>query len=241
MKGPEIFYNEYILGHKPEISKSRQANFDEGSYAHTLILEPEMKDIEYAFFPDWKKAGKDWNEFKEKHGDKTILSKPQVIRVNELIEMYRNRPEAVELISGGFPEHTLAGELMGVNCKVRADYINVDRGYIVDIKTTARAADIDTFKFTCQDYGYYISAAMYTMMFSDFYEKEFDFYFLALSKDKTYNTCELYKISKDTMQYGRNMIIKAINLYKKCKETNDWTKHAKPKIETSGTYEILEI
>ena len=39
--------------------ENKQVNaFDEGNYAHSLILEPNTIDDEYAFFPGFKKLGK---------------------------------------------------------------------------------------------------------------------------------------------------------------------------------------
>ena len=55
LKDPAQFHKEYILGDKaPQIQR---AAFDEGSYAHSLLLEPHLIDQEYAFFEGWTKRG----------------------------------------------------------------------------------------------------------------------------------------------------------------------------------------
>jgi hypothetical protein len=238
LKDRQKFYDQVFKGIKPEYSKSTLSAFDEGSFTHTMILEPHLRDKEYAFFPEFRKQGKEWEEFKENNPDKILISKPQLKRVEKLLEAYKGRPEAVKLIKNGFPEHTVAGEIMGIPCKARADFINVEEGYIVDVKTTAREANLETFKFTCADYGYYFSAAMYCELFKQEYDKEFDFYFIVLSK-KDYN-CEVFKLSQDSKDLGKNLLIKSINLYKLCKETGNWI-NPKKEIVQNGTYEILEV
>lgn len=237
LKDREKFYNEIILGNRESISKPA---FDEGSYAHTLILEPHLEEKEYAFFPGWTKRGNEWEAFKEANSTKIILSKPQKVRVQKLIKAYNKRPEAVELIGGGFSEHTVAGELMGVPIKVRADYINVDKGYVADVKTTGYSADVDTFKYTVQSFSYQLSAALYAEMFKKYYGKDFDFYFIVLSKKDS--TCEVFKASEATMIEGRNMMTDALNIYKKCLDSGDWTNYNKHEVSVdSSDYEILEV
>ncbi len=239
LKNPEDFYNEKILGNKKEVSSSTQANFDEGSYAHTLILEPDNVD-EYKIFNGLQKKGEEWEKFKVSNPDKVLLSKSQKIRVENWVKTYGELPEAVELIKGGKPEISLFGELLDVPIKVRADYINVDEGYIVDVKTTSSPTDIDNFKYTIESFGYDLSAALYLRMFENHYGKKFDFYFLVLGKREA--TCEVYKLSEKTRQSGDLKISKALSIYKKCKNSGIWSLE---KVEKSDKiksgYEIQEV
>ena len=128
---------------------------------------------------------------------------------------------------------------MDVPIKVRADYINVDKGYIADVKTTGYGSDVDTFKYVVQNLSYDLSAALYCQMFKQYYNKDFDFYFIVLGKRDI--MCEVYKASEDTIKRGELLIIEALNIYKKCLETNDWTNNKKKDIISSDDYEILEV
>jgi hypothetical protein len=236
LKDPEKFKKEIIDGLREE----KQVNaFDEGNYAHSLILEPESVSDEYAFFPKFRKAGKEWESFKEENKDKIILSKPQKHRVEQWVDAYRKRPEAVQLISGGYPEHSIAGELMGINVKVRADYINVDKGYIADVKTTGYSPDVDSFSYVVKSLMYDLSAALYCQMFSQIYNKPFDFYYIVLGKKDV--ACEVYKASKETIERGDLLVMDAIKKYKYCKENNIWTNQRKDVIVEDSSYEILEV
>lgn len=242
LKDIEEFNRQYNLGEQREISKPLQNAFDEGTYAHSLILEPHLIPEEFAFYPEFRKAGKVWEDFKAANSDKIILSKPQRKRTEALIEQgYNKRPEAVKLIEPCEVEFTVADEINGVLLKARADAINIEKGYIADVKTTGSEADLDIFKWKVDDFEYGLSAALYCMMFERYYGKPFDFYFVVLSK-KT-KICEVFKMSKERMQQGKIKVFKALEIYKKAVETGNWTsdnKTIEDEIET-GDYEILEI
>ena len=236
LKDTQKFYKEKILGEKEPL---KGAFLDEGNYAHTLILEPHMVDKEYEFFPGNRKAGKDWKTFEKKHEEskKIILSEPQKLRVERWVEAYKKRPEAVDLVKGAKSEFSLFSEMLGVPLKVRADIINVEKGFIADVKTTASDPDLDTFRFTVEQYGYDLSAALYVDMFSRRYERDFDFYFIVLGKRTM--TCEVYKASDLMLGKGRKKVMNAIKVFKGCKESGKWEE---PKeIKPITDYEILEI
>ncbi len=239
-KDPALF-KKICIDKVPEIvPTSRQNAYDEGTYAHSLILEPELIDEEFAFFTGFRKAGKDWEAFKIANEGKILMSKPQKHRVEQWVEGYKKRKCAVELIKDGEPEASLAGELMGVPIKVRADYINVEKGYIADVKTSMYPSDVDSFKYVIDSLSYDLSAALYTKMFSDFYGKQFDFYFVVLGKKDS--VCQVYKTSKETMDKGYLGVMNALKVYKECKKTGIWTKpEASDSIDVDEDYEILDV
>lgn len=238
LKNPAQFYDEKILGNKVP---DERAVFDEGSYTHSLILEPEKIAEEYAFFEGFRKQGKEWEAFKEENKGKTLLSAPQKHRCHDLLDAYNRRPEAINFISGGLVEHTLCGKLLDVPVKVRFDYINIEKGYIADIKTTGYPADIDIFKNTVKDFGYELSAALYSEVAKQFYKKSFDFYFIVLSKPE--RVCDVYKASETTLNTGKVMVYKALKKYKTCLETGIWEdSELKKSAELKkSNYEILEV
>ena len=236
LKDPEQFYKECILGER----EFKEANhFLEGTYAHSLILEPETIKDEFSFFEGWARRGKEWEKFKAANEGRIILTKPQRMRVESWVENYKKLPEATQLISGGFPEHTVAGELLGMPIKARADYINIDKGYIADVKTTGFPSDVDSFKQTVNQFSYQLSAALYLKMFEQHYGKSLEFYFIVLGKkDKQ---CEVYKLSDKSRELGYAMIRESISIYNNCVKTGDWTNKTKHKIKETGDYEILEV
>jgi PDDEXK-like domain of unknown function (DUF3799) len=240
-KSLDEYHMEYISGIKCPVSNSTQSAFDEGSLAHSYILEPDKVMSDFSFFKGFRKAGQEFEDFLAQAGsDKPIISSTQHHRVKELIEAYNKRPTAVELIKGGFAEQTICGELQGVKVKTRFDYINPDKGYIADVKTTGYPSEIESFKITMDGLSYHLSAALYCAMAEQFYGKPFDFYFIVLSKrDKT---CDVYKVSKQTMLMGKRIIAEALAKYKKAKETNVWTELTEnDKVKLEPEYEIKEV
>lgn len=243
LKDPEKFYREKILGKRREVPQSTQNAFDEGTLAHTLILEPDMLQKDFEFFSGFRKQGRDWEEFKQLHAEsgKILMSKSQKVKVSNWVKNYFSMPTAVNLIKNGKPEHTLFGDFMGVPTKVRADYINIDAGYIADVKTTSSPTDVDSFKYTLNAFEYDLSAALYSKMFENYYKKEFDFYFIVLGKRD--NSCEVYKLSEETRKAGDHKLIEAVKVYKQCKESGIWSvskSNESVNIE-AGDYEILEV
>jgi hypothetical protein len=241
LKDPADFYEQKILGNKPEPSPRTQANFDEGTYAHSLLLEPHLIDQEFRFYDGWKKIGKAWEDFKEENQGYILLSKPQRVRVERWVSSARKMSLANELLKGGKAEASLFMDYNGIPLKVRADYINVEKGYIVDVKTSGQGSDLESFKITVDGFGYDISSAMYLKLFEKHYGKPFEFYFLVL--DKRDNNTEIYKLSADTRSEGDRKFRKALKIYETCKKENKWesTKIIKEEVDKSENYEILEV
>jgi hypothetical protein len=239
LKDPKEFHKKYILNQ----DERKESNaFDEGSYAHSLILEPHKIEEEYRFFPGFSKRGKEWDEFKESHKGFYILSKAQKVRTEDLVQGYHNNEVAKTLMIGTDKELTCLVEIDGVKIKVRADAIHLDAGYIVDVKTTGFSAEHGSFKMTIKQFGYDLSAALYSMAFSKHLNKPFDFYFLVLSKQD--GACEVFKTSRETMENGMAQVREAIRLYKKYTE-NGWNfddKSITSQPEALDVkYEILEV
>jgi exodeoxyribonuclease VIII len=240
-KSLDVYYDEYILGNKKEISNATQSTFDLGSLIHSYILEPHLVDSEYNWYKGFRKAGPDYQEFlKTAKKGKPIISAPQHHQAKELLAAYQKHPAAKQLIEGGFSEQTICGTLHGVPIKTRYDYINVEKGFIADVKSTAYPSDLESFKMTVDGLMYHLSGALYCAMAEQYYGKPFDFYFIVLSKrDKT---CDVFKMSEETMESGKRIVQQACAKYVTAKQTNVWTELKEPaKLIDMDDYEILEV
>lgn len=233
---PAKFYNEWVCGIYE--TRPENTNFTEGTYTHSLILEPQTVAKEYAIFDGLKKLGKQWEYFKQDNPDKKLLSAAQHLRCQGYLRAYNARPEAVALITGGESEKTLMSEVYGVPVKIRADSINVDKGIIVDIKTTSYPSGIDFFRSTIEQYKYQLSAALYTDVATKVYGRDFDFYFVVISKSDS--RCEVYKCSSATLTLGRALYTEACILYNRCKASGNWEKPSKQDFSTM-LYQVEEV
>jgi hypothetical protein len=217
LKSPEQFYKERILG----IRENKKIDaFDLGSYVHCAILEPHLLTEEFAIWSGWRKAGQEFEAFKEAAGGKTILSAPQKFKCDNYVKAFNRLGIAREMVSGGFPEHTVCTNILDVPIKSRFDYINVEKGYIFDVKTTSQPSGLDIFRRTVDEYGYGLSAALYCQAAYDTYGKIFDFYFGVISKSD--EECHVYKASSDLLSRGTANVTKALVLYKKCMASGVW-------------------
>lgn len=235
LKSPEQFYQEYVLGLKTE---KQFDHFSEGSFVHMLILEPHKID-EYAIYPGLRKGGKAFEDFKVANMGKTVLSAAQVHRCERMVKAYSSMVIANNLMATGLPEHTMCSSILGVAVKARADFIDPERGIIVDVKTTSLPSGSDVFCSTVAQYMYELSAALYCQIAYDTYGKLFDFYWLVLSKAD--NQCHVYKASSDTLSRGAALYLQAIVKYKQCIATGEWMSQSVQVSYDTKDYEIEEI
>lgn len=212
--------------------------FQDGSLVHSLILEPHLVKAEYAFFQGLRRAGKLFEQFRDDNPGKRIMTEAQHLRAIDCLKAYKTRPEAMALIQGGEAEFTLEGEILDVPCKARFDYINVEKGWLVDIKTTGMPAGAEIFKDAINMYRYDLSAALYLMLAEKRYGRTFDWYFVVISKcDKV---CDVYKLSQETRRAGVAFVYQALLKYKKCKASNLWV-DSPPELCNNQDYEVEEV
>ena len=243
--GVEKYHKEKVLGDKPE--QASKNSFDEGSLAHCLILEPWNLDNDFAIYQGFRKSGNDYKAFKaaeEAGKGRIIVSKSQFKKVEGWVNDYKLNETAVNLIKGCETEYSLFGELKGMKLKVRADAINIEKGYIADVKTTAYDVDQESFANTVKDFKYQLSGAMYAKMFSEYYGKPFDFYFIVLGKGKGGGT-EVYKLGDDSVRDGMKMVNAGLAKYTECKASGIWKNNEikldKIQVNSYDNYEILEV
>lgn len=231
------FYKEVVLG---EVERQDKAAFREGSMLHTLILEPE-KIGEYVVYNGLRRAGKAFEEFKELHKGKTILIASELMRAERMYAAYAALPAAVELLKPGLSEHNMVSEILSVPVKARADRINIDAGYITDVKSTSLPSSPDIFKETVREFSYDLSAALYAAIAAQVYKKKFDFYWVVVSKAD--DTCNVYKASALTMAMGHEKVLNALNTYKQCMESGIWKNEFKiePVQRVITDYTIEEV
>lgn len=236
LKDPAEFYQKK---YGPRVEEEEKSQYVEGSAVHTLILEPHLFKEEFAIFPGFAKRGKEYETFKLTNTKQYILSSVQEQRCKMYVAAYHQVKAAVDLIKGGFSEQTVCTLINDVPIKVRTDYINVDKGYIVDVKTTGYSSDADSFRQTIQHWSYDLSAALYLRAMETYYNKPFEFYFIVISKKDS--DCNVFKLSKDTRLKGNMAVNEALVKYKQCKETGIWTSEEKDDIIEASEFEILEV
>lgn len=210
LKNPHEYYAKYIKGDLSE----EKAFFTFGNYIHSLILEPELVQQEYAIYEGAVRRGKHYEAFKEQNVGKLIITKSEGEAAEKIMTSYKLHKLAPCLFQGGEAEGTYATTLEGVNIKARLDYL-ID-GAILDVKTTGTGVDMQSLQSTIVKYDYDLSAALYLdVVNSSKKEKEFvkNFIFCFISKEN-YDIV-LVQASQEMLENGRRKYRRAIARYKK--------------------------
>lgn len=222
------YYDEYILGNKKEYSQSTLDAFAFGTSTHTALLEPHLYSTEVLHFNGIRKAGEEWQKFFNALSDedkkKPIMNRGNTMKLNEILKNFKAHKHAPKFIDHSKPncyaEHTLCDILHDVPVKVRTDWIDLDTGFIADVKTTSAITDTEAFRETVQSLKYQLSGALYCTVAESIYNKPFDFYFVVVSKADLGTA--VYKLSKKSKEEGIEMIKIACAKYLKAKESGDW-------------------
>ena len=243
---PEIFYRKHV---SKEIERTSSANFDVGTYYHTAVLEPDKIQEDCVVFEGIRR-GKKWEQFKEDHADKAIITKSEFATASAIIEATKNSEVAMGYIEQGQPEVSAFIELVvdgpDIYCegklltdlgwrktpqkpsksavtlvvKCRADCLGDD--FILDLKsTTGNAKSSHKVRQTISHWSYDLSAAFYLDVFSAVAGKDINtFIWTFASKDL--GNCKSWVASKETIAIGRAKWTKAVSLIAHYQK-NGWT------------------
>lgn len=214
------------------------ASLDLGTYVHSLCLEPQLVASEYAIFPGFRRAGKEYEVFAAANKGKKIIAASMDNQAKRMVASMDACPAMLELLKHGEAELSIATEINGVKVKARFDYINHAAGFICDVKTSRNEAGKDQFKATIAEYEYDLSAALYAQVAETYYGKPFDFYWAVLSKSEP-PEARAYKASMKTMSAGIGKVAKALDIYKQCMSTNIWPETLAPKTEKQEMIEEI--
>ena len=135
--------------------------------------------------------------------------------------IYCYEKKKVLTLDGWIDDNTMPeiSDGVDINIKVRADSINFDEGYILDLKsTTGNSKSESTIKNKISYYQYDLSAALYLDMFS-LYQEVGKFFWTFASKD-VLNT-KTWMASNTNIKVGRAKYIKALLKLAECIE-NEW-------------------
>lgn len=235
LEDPAKFYKENILGQRE--AQEEKAHLQFGSLLHSLVLEPDTIDQEYAVFDGLSRRGAAYESFKTANEGKQIVTKGSMMEAQRLVKAVKRSTAAQSLLKlGGFSEHTVAVDLNGIPTKARADKIIPEAGIIWDLKTSAFSLDPDSARMTVKHWKYELSAALYCEVFAAHYGRPFDFLWVFVNKAEA--DVAVYKMSEATRMAGLQQISKAAKIYKQCMATGIW-QAPEPKLHLDE--EILEL
>lgn len=225
-KSPFHFWYEVLSGEAKKKEPTPAMNI--GSAFHTMLLEPELFDSEYAIMPDINrrtKEGKEqYQQFLDDSQGKAILTQEQHEKVTQMAFCVKRHEIVTTLLDEAVFEKSIywTDNDTGIQFKARPDIWSAKM--IVDLKTTADASPYKLQR-SALDYGYYLQAGM-------FFEgckaigKPFDmFVILAAEKEPPY-VPGVFMMTDDALQFGIDQFMNYKKKLYECLSTDKWPGYA---------------
>lgn len=246
LDNPEEFHHKYV---SKKAEKLHIDAFDVGSYFHTAVLEPHKLTEDIVIYPG-KRFGSQWEAFKKKNRGKAICSPAMEKQAKKLVSAVKASKACRKWLKGGVSEASLFvrlvvadgriyakdhGLILGMNgwektkavpkgteitVKVRADRMNQEKGFIIDLKsTTGNAKSKSSMESKVKNYNYGLSAAFYMDIYNVIGLGIKTFVWIFASKDV--GNAKPWKVGKNHILAGRAKWSEAIITLAENIE-NDW-------------------
>lgn len=199
-----------------------------GTAADELILTPESFKSKYYVLdeedileklkenknPRATKAYKTWlSKEKEMAGERPLLTQEEY---DTLTKMKAAVWSTTNLLEGTERQVELTGEIGGIQFRGFADAIG---DAVIDLKTTVNASP-DFFQRQSYNLKYHLQAAIYLEL-----SGKSDYFIIAVEKDEPFN-CQVYALSNDLIQAGRELLYDGIEKFKRWNgEPEGYTPH----------------
>jgi exodeoxyribonuclease VIII len=226
-KSPRHYWNKYL---NKDYKEEPTAAMLFGNVVHTLILEPKEFNVRYAVAPDVNKTTKDgkaaYTAFTEANEGKEFISSKDFTTATAMIEQAKLNPIVTDLLDLSEKEAMHTFRILEVDCKMKADAINIFDGCIIDIKTCQDASP-DGFGKACWNENYLLQAAFYLDGYYFATNNDLKrFIFIAMEKTAPFNVA-VYEMDREQIELGRQQYLAALQTYKNCLASNDWHAYGK--------------
>ncbi len=195
LKSPKTYRNVMKYGDPNGDSPALAA----GKLAHWMVLEPHKID-QLHFVDASTKNTKIYKEAKEKYGE-VFLTKERSAAERLTDAIFRNEA-ALQLLTDSEFEVPEIAMIEGLPFRGKADIIQGDT--IIDYKTSA---ELSSFRYSADKYGYDLQAYMYLRMFN---KKKFTF----LVIDKASTDIGIFETTDEFIARGEQKFIQAVDNYK---------------------------
>tara|TARA_R100001510_G_C7654942_1_gene213844 strand:- start:1290 stop:2024 length:735 start_codon:yes stop_codon:yes gene_type:complete len=171
-----------------------------GGYFHTCVLEPEKVKS----FKIIESTTRNTKLYKELSGGEMCLLQHEADIANMLTDKILKNKYCESMIFGSAKEHEVPAikNLEGNWWKGKADVLNHDDKFIVDLKTTS---NLSTFRSSAKRYNYDSQAYIYQELFG------YEMIFIVI--DKTNLKIKVFDCSNDFIRSGKDKVLKATEVY----------------------------
>jgi len=222
-KAPAKYWERYLNPNAPP--RERNEAFVLGSAFHSIILEPDKFKDEFVIHPPFFGEGsqKKKQQLIEMNPGKELISIEMYNEINRMHDSVMNHPIASKLFSKGFAEKVFKwiDPHTNVKCKIKPDFYNIERNFIVDLKSTDDASQ-SAFERSSFKYRYYVQSPFYNDGMVQNGIKPDAFIFVAVEKKPPY-LVNVFFAPKNSMEFGRETYIEDLETYANCKNTGIWS------------------
>jgi exodeoxyribonuclease VIII len=221
-KAPAKYWEKYLNPNK-EI-QPRNDDFAIGSAFHSIILEPELFKDEFVIHQPFIGEGsqKRRQQLIEMNPGKELLSIKDYDKINYMHDAVMNHPIASKLFLKGFAEKIFkwTDPHTNVKCKIKPDFFNTERNFIVDLKTTDDASQ-NGFERSSFKYRYHVQSSFYYDGMKQNGINVDAFIFVAVEKEPPY-LVNVFFAPQNSLDFGRETYIEDLQTYANCKNTGIW-------------------
>jgi len=198
-----------------------------GRAFHLFVLEGLVEFAKgVAILPELNlrtNAGKEENAlFRDANKGKAVITQADYTAITEMDKAVKSHPFAAGLLEGEAKEVSVLWNdpFSGLPCKARLDILP-GKSVVADLKKTRDASE-SHFQRAILQYGYHRQAAFYLDGLEKATKERFDiFAFLVVESNPPYRT-EVYTLSQEFLELGRNEYQFLINIETQCREKNNW-------------------
>lgn len=179
-------------------------------------------------YPDFRtKEAREWRD--KMNADGVIIANVfDIEKAKRLCNNIRSHAGTAKLIDASRKQHVIVAEINGVLCKGRADMVFEGRGGVafpIDLKTADSITDNDI-RRKILNFGYFIQAGMYSLLLEAHGYKVPNYRWLFAESDLPLDW-RWKEFEADDLAFSKDFVIKMIDLYKACKEKNEWPGYSK--------------
>jgi exodeoxyribonuclease VIII len=184
-----------------------------GSGVHAAVMEPNLWTQEFKRATTNDRRSKEWMAEKTAavQAGFTLLQPDAYDEVELVRDLVMEHPFGKEVFTNGraIAEGSLWVEEpnTGILTRVRPDWLMLDEGLVVDIKTTKDASPGDPgggggFPRSIGQFRYDVQAALYSDCLTEYFGKSFDFLFFAIESAPPYGMA-VYRVDPDDIDRAR--------------------------------------
>lgn len=214
-------YKEYVAN-PPEPTPAMEF----GTAAHTLVLEPQLFNQQYAIFNgEGTRASKEYKAFAAAHAGKEILKQDEYDRLLGMQAALKQHALATSLlfVEPGVSELELHWSDHDVACKGKLDRYLTKGNVIVDYKTAADASDAAFNSYKAKSLGYYLQASHYQSGIKHAYQLESvpAFVFVVQETEAPF-AIQVYELDPQSVDAAHGKRMELLEMYRVCMETGSW-------------------